>query len=188
MKKLKKITLVVLCLLPVTMFTYYMTFSLERISLFDFKEKQSNSMSFLKSGIDSSGQYTFSYPSEISTKYIQAYQWPPKVVTVDQTSFCDDVKNITEKMKTEKRIIAGYDFCVTSVSKVLEDKIINLYAYSLNFENKSFILYFGTKHDNCEELKTDEKFFCESEVISFHPDLLVISILQTLRLQSQHFN
>lgn len=186
MKKIKKITLVIVSLLVATFFTYYFVFSFGVASLFDFgdfiKEENTNTKTFLKEAFDPSGNYAFSYPGEVSTQYIQTYQWPPKLVVIGQNSFCSDVQNVSEKMKTESRNIAGHDFCVTTVSKVKDGNLVDLYAYSLNLKNKTYVIYFGTKHENCAEMKTDEKFFCESEVISFHPDLLAVSILQTVRL------
>jgi hypothetical protein len=170
MKIAKKIALLVLCLVAFTMFTYYSSYSI------------GTSPKYLAKNFDPTGEYSFNYPAEINTKFIKSYKWPPKLVVIPGDSKCTAGESGEKHhKKIESRNIGGYDFCVTTVSKVKDNRQVHLYAYSLTQNNFTYILYFGTSSDICDDFTTGKRILCELEKKGENPDKMVIGIFQSIK-------
>src|SRR5206468_3030165 len=64
----------------------------------------------------SSAGITFSYPEKLSTTYMHAVDWPPKVAVSSTPFSCTEAGTETARAgKTEKVTVAGHTYCVTSL-------------------------------------------------------------------------
>ena|ERR1035437_6131967 len=107
----------------------------------------------------------------LSTKYITAQGWPPKVEVISGPFSCDE--SGSEIAKTTKKVIAGKTYCVTVQSEGAAGSIYNTYTYvtvvGAQVTKTTFILRFV----QCDNYEDPQKTECKNERAAFDPDIFI---------------
>lgn len=130
------------------------------------------------------GGVTFQYPSDLNTKYIQAFDWPPQAQVLNQPFNCTEAGTETDRTgKTEQRTIGGQTFCITEKSEGAAGSVYSQFAYAFSKNEKTVILTFSIRAPQCANYGEPQKTECDNERSSIDLDDIVGRISQTLRIK-----
>ncbi len=134
-----------------------------------------------KRGVDSTKEIIFSYPEKLFTTYIHTAKWPP-VVTLVHTPYSCVVKGTEASPtgKTEKKVIAGQEYCITTQSKDTAGSTTLNYTFTSVFGEKSLQFIFGLQHSSCTSLSSSENVACEEEHKAFNIGMFFRSMMATV--------
>jgi hypothetical protein len=125
---------------------------------------------------------TFQYPEKLSTTYIGATDWPPKVNIEDKQFTCKEAGDETARAgKTERRIVGEREYCVTKVTEGAAGSIYTLYAYAFPKDNKTMIFTFSLQSAQCGNFDEEKKTECEGERETFDIDSVIDKIAQSIK-------
>ncbi len=105
----------------------------------------------------------------LTTKYINAVDWPPQVQVVAGPFSC-----------TEPKVIAGRTYCVTKVSEGAAGSTYTQYAYALALGGQVKTFTFTLRFSQCANYDEPQKSECEAERASFDPDQWIDKIVENL--------
>ena len=124
---------------------------------------------------------SFQYPEALAAEYISATDWPPQIQILDAPFACTDAGE--ESMlagRTEKRMVDGRTYCVTTRTEGAAGSIYSLYAYAFAEGEETIILTFGVQRPQCGNYSEPERIACEAEREAFDLDSLIDRIADTL--------
>jgi hypothetical protein len=129
----------------------------------------------------------FMHPPDLGLEYIEATDWPPQVQVLDDSFACTEAGEPGARAgRTERRTIAGRDYCITTVVEGAAGSIFTQYAYATALDgqdSKTAIFTFSFRASQCGNFATDaEREQCESEQ-DFDIDALIHQIFKTFRYQ-----
>ncbi len=108
------------------------------------------------------------YPESLSSRYVSAYDWPPKIQVLDELFSCTEAGSITSRAGiTSKRNIFGNEYCVTEIIEGAAGSIYQQYAYAFPKDNKTIIFTFSLKVSQCGNYGENQKNECEQERLLF---------------------
>lgn len=132
---------------------------------------------------DPSVGVSFQYPKELSTHYIHAFDWPPKISIFKETYSCTEAGQATARAgRTEERTIRGNTYCVTELVEGAAGSTYTQYAYAFEKKDRVLILTFSLRAPQCGNYDDPKKTECENERKTFSIDSLVNEITQTVNL------
>lgn len=135
-----------------------------------------------KTMTDAATGVSFQYPETVSTPYITTSDWPPKVQVLNQSYTCTEAGVETERAGiTEKRLVGGREYCVTTVTEGAAGSNYTQYAYAFAQGNKTVILTFTLRFVRCENYDAAQRTACETERASFNIESTVDRIARSLK-------
>ncbi|HEU4677419.1 MAG TPA: hypothetical protein VFS75_01720 [Candidatus Paceibacterota bacterium] len=128
-----------------------------------------------------SSNATFSYPESFGTTYVEAYDWPPVLTIENQSYSCTEAGSPDASGgRTEKRIIDGKEYCVTTEMGGAAGSVYSQYAYATDLAGKEAILTFTVRSPQCGNYEEPQKSECANEEATFDLDSLIGDIMQTI--------
>ncbi len=136
----------------------------------------------LETATSTSSGLTFTYPTTLGTTYIATVDWPPKFLTVSETLSCTEAGIESDRAGgTEKRIIDGRSYCVTTVAEGAAGSVYRQYAYAFAPDDAATtILTFSLRFPQCGNYEESEMRACEDERSAFTPDPFVEDIVRSI--------
>jgi len=143
-----------------------------------------------KTYTDTTTGISFQYPETLSTTYIHAFDWPPKIAVLNQPFVCTEGgSEIMTAGQTLKQVINGRNYCVTKESEGAAGSIYIQYAYATSADlnnlpqegNSTIILTFSTRMVQCGNYDDPQKTTCETERASFNIDPIIDQIVKSLK-------
>jgi hypothetical protein len=131
---------------------------------------------------ETQGEVTFSYPPQLTTTYITALDWPPKVSELGVPFSCTeggDSEAIPAGM-TRKLLVNGHTYCVTREVGAAAGSRYTMYSYIFAKEGKVYAATFSTRAPECGNYDEPQKTACEAERNSFSIDALFDHIAGTV--------
>jgi hypothetical protein len=122
---------------------------------------------------------SFQYPQNLSTQYITAQGWPPKIEISPEAYSC--IATTTPNGKTEEKIMSGKT-CITTETQGAAGSIYDQYSYKTSINGKVLILTLTLRETQCGNYPEPQKTDCNNERQTFDLDSLVDSIFQTVKL------
>jgi hypothetical protein len=116
----------------------------------------------------------FSYP-ELTTTYVSAAEWPPKVEQLDDFSCAPTDNGPTGKV--EKRTINGKVYCVTIESEGAAGSTYVTYGYTTDRGDAVLRATFTLRFPQCLNYDDPNQTSCKNEQASFNVDTLAAGIL-----------
>lgn len=130
---------------------------------------------------DKDNGITFLYPEALSTKYIRAYDWPPKVQVLTDKFNCTEAGSETARAgRTSRVLIGSNEYCVTKESEGAAGSIYIQYAYAFPKNGKTVILTFTTRETQCANYDEPNATECLTEREVFSMDDIADRMASTL--------
>ncbi len=130
---------------------------------------------------DAIDELTFLYPEDLSTKYIKAYDWPPKVQVLTGKFDCTEAGSETARAgRTSRVFVDDVEYCVTKISEGAAGSIYTQYAYAFPKNGKNVILTFTTRQIQCANYEQPAAAECYAERESFSMDDIVNGMASSL--------
>ncbi len=105
---------------------------------------------------------------EITTKYITAQEWPPKVEIVNEPFSCTEVPLTADVAKeTEGTVISGENYCVSKISEGAAGSTYTTYTYTRANGNLTDRYSFTLRFVQCENYDDPQKTECKTERANF---------------------
>lgn len=124
---------------------------------------------------------SFKYPERLTTQYIDAFDWPPKIQFTAGPFTCFEAGQENARAgETELRRVDGRSYCVTKVTGAAAGSMYVQYAYAFPLGDKVPILTFSLRYPNCgnyDEIKMAE---CEREREAFDIDGVIDRIATSI--------
>lgn len=121
----------------------------------------------------------YNFPKTLPTVYISPSDWPPNVQLIDKQFVCNETgSEVLPAGKTEKKIINGRTYCVTTESEGAAGSVYNQYTYAFAQNAKTVILTFGLRFVQCANYDEPRKTACETERQTFNVDNFIADILK----------
>ncbi len=130
-----------------------------------------------------SNGYSFKYPENLGTKYINTVDWPP-VLNIQKTTFnCIESGNSENDRagKTIKENINGKEFCITRESEGAAGSVYTSYAYAFAYENNTMIATFSLRAPQCMNYDNPQQTECINEENSFNISSVIFRVLATIQ-------
>lgn len=125
---------------------------------------------------------TFDYPAALAAHYIKLDDWPPQLQIVDEPYTCTESGDMGARAGgTEERSVSGNTYCVTHILEGAAGSVYSQYAYAFPYQSNTAILTFSTRLPQCENFGQPDSSMCQGERVAFNPDVLVNSIVETIR-------
>ena len=126
---------------------------------------------------------TFDYPEKLPATYMHAMHWPPQATLIEEPFTCTEAGDESVRAgKTEKRIINGRTYCVTTIVEGAAGSVYTQYAYLFPVGEATIALTFTVQAAQCGNYDEPEKVQCEEERASFAMDSFIDDIATTLTL------
>ena len=134
---------------------------------------------------DAGSGITFEYPKDLTTQYVSAVDWPPKAAVAQEPFSCTEAGSVSAPAgKTERRMIDGSTYCVTTETQGAAGSMYSLYAYATPFgSGKTLILTFSLRFPQCANYDGPQKTACADEERSFNIDGLINYIARSAVLK-----
>ena len=108
--------------------------------------------------------FSFRYPEDLSTKYLEAFDWPPKARILNEPFSCLEAGDETARAgRTEKVSIEDRNYCLTKVTGAAAGSTYTQYAYAFPGNNWTVVLTFSLRFSQCANYDEPDKSYCESE-------------------------
>ena len=118
---------------------------------------------------------TFNYPEKLSTTYIRAIDWPPKVAATKESISCEAGE--TEIGMTKIVIAQGREYCVTTQSEGAAGSMYTDYTYTTEKDSKVITVTFTLRLVQCGNYNEPERSLCERERTTFDVTALIDRIV-----------
>lgn len=126
---------------------------------------------------------SFRYPSELTTSYIFALDWPPQVQVLDLPFTCTEAGSESERAgRTERRLVDSRTYCVTRVTQGAAGSIYTQYAYAFPSGERTVVLTFSLRAVQCSNYDESQRRECEDERATFDLDGVVDRVAVSFRL------
>jgi hypothetical protein len=129
---------------------------------------------------DPAGVFEFQYPEKLTTKYIDAFLWPPTVTITDGEFSCEKVNlgdGPPERMIP--RMVDGRQYCVTDASEGAAGSTYTTYTYTTSREGNLISLNFVLRYPQCLNYDDSQKSECLAERETFDLDGVIDRIVGT---------
>lgn len=126
----------------------------------------------------------FSYPETLTTKYIDAFEWPPKVTVEDGEFSCEKVNlgdGPPERMIP--RMVDGRQYCVTSADEGAAGSTYTTYTYATALDGKLISLNFVLRYPQCMNYDDPAQSECTAEREAFDLDGVIDRIVKTVVIE-----
>ncbi len=134
-----------------------------------------------KTSTNTNAGISFAYPETLGTKYISTQNWPPQITIGNAPFSCTPAGSVNAVAgKTEKKIVDGHTYCVTTETEGAAGSTYSQYAYLTDKAGKTLILTFTIRATQCANYDDPQKTECEKERQAFSPDALANQIMQTV--------
>jgi hypothetical protein len=131
-----------------------------------------------------STSYSFQYPEDLETEYLELVDWPPEVRLSEETFACEEAGEETEVAgRTESVTVGGMDYCRTTISEGAAGSVYTQYAYAFAQDDGSVFITFSTRSPQCANYDAAERSDCEDGLDEFNPDELADRMARTLVLE-----
>lgn len=125
---------------------------------------------------------TFQYPADLATLYIHSVDWPPVLRVLPQTYSCTEAGAAAiPGGKTEKRVVGGRTYCVTTEAEGAAGTTYLQYAYAFPLAQKTAIFTFTIREVQCDNYDDPQKTACHTERDAFSVDSLVDRMAQSVK-------
>ena len=149
----------------------------------DIGEENKGDYTGWKTATDKATGVIFKYPESIGTKYIDAYDWPPKVQVLNKAFTCDEAGKETQRAgQTKKVTINGNTYCVTKVVEGAAGSTYTQYAYAFAEDNKTVILTFTVREPQCANYDEPKQSECKKEQSSFDLNSIIDKVAKSIDL------
>lgn len=131
---------------------------------------------------DTASHLTFKYPEKLSTTYIDAFTWPPKIQVLDQPFVCvEGGADQGRASTTQKATVDTRSYCVTGFIGAAAGNIYTDYSYAFPKGNKTIILSFTIHAVQCANYDDPQKTACERERSSFDLNAIVDHMARSIK-------
>ena len=125
-------------------------------------------------------EFSFRYPGEIGSDYVDVTDWPPQAQLLDDDFTCTEGGEATARAgETESVTIGGREYCRTIIIEGAAGSTYTEYAYAFEHEGGTAIITFSTRMPQCENYDGDEQIACEVEQADFDADTLADQMADT---------
>ncbi|HLP43786.1 MAG TPA: hypothetical protein VK145_00735 [Candidatus Nanoarchaeia archaeon] len=126
---------------------------------------------------------SFEYPNNISTQFVLAVDWPPRVIVSDKAYSCLEAGGPTDPagQTRKEQGSSGREYCVSQVSEGAAGSIYTQYAYGFSFEEKTAIFIFTIRTPQCLNYDEPNATACAGEQKEFMPVNQVDRMAATLK-------
>jgi hypothetical protein len=121
---------------------------------------------------------TFTYPEQLSTTYMRATDWPPKITVSSAPLTCEEGE--TEVGRTRSFSSGGQAYCVTTLSEGAAGSMYTDYAYETLQGGKLVALTFTIRSTQCGNYEEPDRTECEQERNSFDVDVLATRMISSI--------
>lgn len=127
---------------------------------------------------------SFRYPENLSTTYLSSVDWPPSFTFSDSPFSCIEAGEDGERAgRTERRVINGRAYCVTTVTGAAAGSVYRQYAYATEKSGRVLIATFSLRFPQCANYSEAERRICEDEQGVFSVDSLIDRIISTVTFE-----
>lgn len=127
---------------------------------------------------------SFWYPENLPTKYTSTVDWPPKIQKLNQKYTCvEGGSEIAPAGQTQKTMINGREYCVTTESEGAAGSIYKTYTYAFPIDLQTVIFTFSLRFVQCGNYPEPQMTACENERQSFDLDNLVDRMARSINGQ-----
>lgn len=129
-----------------------------------------------------SNEFTFKYPADLGTKYIQTVDWPPILNVENKAYSCNeggDSKVLPAGM-TREQTIDSHSYCVTIEEEGAAGSVYTNYAYAFPYQNQTIIMTFTMRRPQCMNYDDPKQSECLKEEQDFNISPIVDTIVQTI--------
>ena len=133
---------------------------------------------------DPVGAFEFQYPEKLTTKYIDAFLWPPTATIADGEFSCEKINlgdGPPERMIP--RMVDERQYCVTDASEGAAGSTYTTYTYATAREGKLISLNFVLRYPQCLNYDNPAQSECLAEREAFDLDGVIDRIVATLVLE-----
>lgn len=135
-----------------------------------------------KTYTDPASGASFNYPASLGLTYISTVTWPPKLAISDQSFACVASSSaVPGQAQSEKRIIGGQEFCLTTSSEGAAGSIYIDRVYSFAKDNQTVSLAFTVRQVQCANYDEPQQSACAAETQAFDADAIIKEIATSLR-------
>ncbi len=132
---------------------------------------------------DPSSRVTFTYPQTLSTKYINAVDWPPHVTVLNQSFQCLEAgSQFGLGGQTIVQTINGHQYCVTRESGGAAGSVYTSYSYAMEKSGKFVVFTFILHFTDCADYNAAQRTACDNERRAFSIDPIIDQIIQSAKL------
>ncbi|OHA66107.1 MAG: hypothetical protein A2672_01135 [Candidatus Wildermuthbacteria bacterium RIFCSPHIGHO2_01_FULL_49_22b] len=125
---------------------------------------------------------TFRYPADFGTNYISVVDWPPKLEVLTEEFSCTEAGEETSRAgRTNKQIIGGREFCVTTESEGAAGSVYTMYAYGFDGGGETVVFTFSLKFVQCDNYDEPDQSLCKNERTRFDPGVTVSLIANSIK-------
>lgn len=117
----------------------------------------------------SSNSYSFKYPENLGTKYINTVNWPPVLNIENKVFTCNERGNskVLPAGITRTQMINGHNYCVTIEEEGAVGSIYTNYTYAFSYNNQTMTMTFTTRRPQCMNYDDPEQTECKNEQNNF---------------------
>lgn len=128
--------------------------------------------------------FSFKYPKNFNTNYINIVDWPPKVTLEERPYSCniDNTSEVLQGVRTEKEIINNKEYCVTKESEGAAGSIYTYYNFTSSYQNKTVVLKFSLRQPQCMNYDDPKQSECIKEEADFSPNSVIDNIVSTINM------
>jgi len=128
---------------------------------------------------------TFRYPENLSTIYIYAQEWPPRLLIMDNAGFSCKEGGLGISgfpgMTIQKQI-NNIIYCIENTSEEAAGTFYTDYTYTFLKDSRLVKLSFTLAYPQCENYNDPQKTECEQERQTFDLDTLINRIAESVQL------
>lgn len=117
----------------------------------------------------SSAQFSYSYPADLGTKYINPVDWPPVLNISPEPFSCLEAGRETDRagVTSKETSVNGDIYCVTKKSEGAAGSVYTSYAYTFSKDNQTFIFTFTLRAPQCMNYDEPKQSECTKEEADF---------------------
>lgn len=130
------------------------------------------------------GAFEFQYPETLTTKYIDAFEWPPKVtVTSGEFSCVETPATESFSARVARRAVDGRVYCMEAMSEGAAGSTYTTYTYTTARDGKLIAINFVLRYPQCLNYDDPKQSECLSERETFDLDSVVDRIAASVELK-----
>lgn len=135
--------------------------------------------------IDEKQGISFQYPEQLTTTYIRAFDWPPKINVINEPFSCmEGGSEVVSRGATQKRTINNQVYCVTEIMGAAAGTAYTQYTYTFPKNDRVLIFTFTLKSVECGNYDDPQKTLCENERGAFNVDSIVDRMASSLEIRN----
>ncbi len=133
---------------------------------------------------DPGGAFEFKYPKTLTTKYIDAFEWPPTIKVADGEFVCGEIDlGDGPPERTIPRMVDGRQYCVVEADDGAAGSTYTTYTYTTSRDGKLISLNFVLRYPQCLNYDDPAQSECLAEREAFDLDGVVDRIVETVVIE-----